>query len=439
MCEGTAHSISDALVHEDAADIANAAAGSAEAASASTSDPCRHISPTLSHVAWMDDKNSQEGGGHVGQKPSVHPSWLLQDERDKEHGWREASAVEQERMEEADEASTIRSALVCLCDELGLKVLMEMSAKMLRRRLERQLGREEGGLDEWKKELMEWYESWLEDKTTAERQGEKKVKKKKSKGQNIAQKTKQGQVAKGEKLLHGAPNKKRKELHEASGEGTSAEGQQPHEDALQQQSEEREAKESAREPENKCSVKEATDGGKEQRVGAQAEYAAPGPEAASLEGGNETLEIARPDASAQCSIVGAGAECAKLADADASGTSVADVRDACMPTATRTAQREDTPDKEARSASSHQACSPSVIGSPDVESSANLRMSTIEGSGGGRMGASTNGQAHVRATEGPNTLYARCIVAMRLHAHARTHTHAHAHARTQFHTWKTFI
>ena len=63
----------------------------------------------------------------------------------------------------------------------------------------------------------------------------------------------------------------------------------------------------------------------------------------------------------------------------------------------------------------------------------------IEGSGGGRMGASTNGQAHVRATEGPNTLYARCIVAMRLHAHARTHTHAHAHARTQFHTWKTFI
>jgi hypothetical protein len=59
---------------------------------------------------------------------------------------------------DSEEASSIRMALMAVCDELGEEVLAETTPKVLRRKIEKRLKKEEGHLDEWKKLIIEWYE-----------------------------------------------------------------------------------------------------------------------------------------------------------------------------------------------------------------------------------------------------------------------------------------
>lgn len=154
MCEGTAHSTSDQSALDAALGIVDAASGSTGAAIGSSKSDARcHASPALSHVAWMDDKRlGEDSDDEGGKKLSVHPSWLLQDDRDKEPGWREEIACDQDSMDEEDETSSIQSAFVGLCDELGSEVVAKWSWKTLRGTHERRLNKGEGDLDEWKKE-----------------------------------------------------------------------------------------------------------------------------------------------------------------------------------------------------------------------------------------------------------------------------------------------
>ena len=63
----------------------------------------------------------------------------------------------------------LKSAFVCLCNELNQKkVLLAMSHKTLRRELEKRLNQRDGSLDEWKKEMREWYRCWDEEENTTE-------------------------------------------------------------------------------------------------------------------------------------------------------------------------------------------------------------------------------------------------------------------------------
>ena len=63
----------------------------------------------------------------------------------------------------------LKSAFVCLCNELNQKkVLLAMSHKTLRRELEKRLNQGDGSLDEWKKEMREWYRCWDEEENTTE-------------------------------------------------------------------------------------------------------------------------------------------------------------------------------------------------------------------------------------------------------------------------------
>ena len=59
---------------------------------------------------------------------------------------------DQDSMDEEDETSSIQSAFVGLCDELGSEVVAKWSWKTLRGIHERRLNKGEGDLDEWKKE-----------------------------------------------------------------------------------------------------------------------------------------------------------------------------------------------------------------------------------------------------------------------------------------------
>jgi len=59
---------------------------------------------------------------------------------------------------DSEEASSIRMALMAVCDELGEEVLAETTPKVLRRTIEKRMKKEEGDLDEWKKLIIEWYE-----------------------------------------------------------------------------------------------------------------------------------------------------------------------------------------------------------------------------------------------------------------------------------------
>ena len=59
---------------------------------------------------------------------------------------------------ESEEASSIRMALMAVCDELGEEALAETTPKVLRRKIEDLLKKDEGDLDEWKKLIREWYE-----------------------------------------------------------------------------------------------------------------------------------------------------------------------------------------------------------------------------------------------------------------------------------------
>jgi hypothetical protein len=71
---------------------------------------------------------------------------------------RESEEEEDELDPDSEEASSIRMALMAVCDELGEEVLAETTPKVLRRKIEKRLKKEEGDLDEWKKLIIEWYE-----------------------------------------------------------------------------------------------------------------------------------------------------------------------------------------------------------------------------------------------------------------------------------------
>jgi hypothetical protein len=73
---------------------------------------------------------------------------------------REDAADEEEDGPDPDseEASSIRMALMAVCDELGEEVLAETTPKVLQRTIEKRLKKEEGDLDEWKKLIIKWYE-----------------------------------------------------------------------------------------------------------------------------------------------------------------------------------------------------------------------------------------------------------------------------------------
>ena len=427
MCEGTAHSTSDQSALDAALGIADAASGSTGAASGSKSDAHCHASPALSHVAWMDDKRlGEDSGDEGGKKLSVHPSWLLQNERDKEPGCGEEIACDQDSMDEEDEAGSIRSALVGLCDELGSEGVAKWTWKTLKRTLERRLNMGEGDLDEWKSLMQEWYERWTEGEEIAKGKDGKKAEEVKGKWCKNSQQTTRGQVANSGKLLRAAENERGKEQHDESGQGSATKSHK-------QQSKISAAMGSSHVSGVGCSALEARESGKEMLEFAQAEASVPGAVADELVGGSEMLEVARPAAtSAPDSIAKAGTDSAPSSDRGAHETSVTDTRDARMPATTGAEQQEGAQENEDSGEASGGASSRFLLGFTGAASFADLGKSSIatSKSNGIENEARIEGQQDARAKEGPGTECAHRVGSeARTSARTLTPTHMRVSAR----------
>jgi hypothetical protein len=366
----------------------------------------------------MDDKRlGEDSDDEGGKKLSVHPSWLLQDDRDKEPGWREEIACDQDSMDEEDEASSIQSAFVGLCDELGSEDVAKWTWKTLRRTLERRLNKGEGDLDEWKKEMREWYDRWLEGEEVAKGKNGKKAEEVKGERCKNSQQTTRGQVANSGKLLRAAKNDGEKEQHDESGQGSARKSHK-------QQSKISAAKGSSLVRAVGCSASEAKERGKEMLEVAHAEASVPGVVADELVEGNEMLEFAQPAAtSAPDLIAKAGTDSAPASDRGAHENSVTDARDARMPATAGAEQQEGEQENEDSSETSGPASSRFLLGFAGVASFADLGMSTVatSKSDGIESEARIEGQQDARAKEAPGT---QCAHGVGSEA-AQTREHSH--------------